>query len=355
MAIELVIYQGEQEEHLPRLAIAPVLRTAALRQIGEQARHGKLELRLEEPADDEPWPGPPRLRNLSRKYGHCRLTVLREGTAIREEHLRITELFGPVLADLLGELRPTAEHWGFELRERRSGTLVLVTGKLAELLTGGERPAPEAKGAVDVDPGEPRHRPFTLTPIAAADAEQVEPESLGLDPARLGRINVLMPAAIHDEFLHRMPLSDRMEEGGFLLGRVSTAGPDIHLVEITHVTSAHRSGAGAVHFTFTGDSFLDVARLIAERDRDEMLVGWFHTHLFGMGANNEMGLSSIDVDLHLATFQRPWQVAALLNLDRKGRVLRFYGRDDKKLREYDQWIADDSGKYRPADRPVGGR
>ena len=41
-----------------------------------------------------------------------------------------------------------------------------------------------------------------------------------------------------------------------------------------------------------------------------------------------MGLSSIDVDLHMATFQRPWQVAALINLRRRSRLLRFYGRGD---------------------------
>jgi proteasome lid subunit RPN8/RPN11 len=161
-----------------------------------------------------------------------------------------------------------------------------------------------------------------------------------------------MSAEIHGQFLWDMPLASRMEEGGFLLGRVTKASDEAHIVEITHVTPAHRSGAGIIHFTFTGESFLAVARLIEERGQSEDLVGWYHTHLFGVDFS--MGLSPIDIDLHLATFQRPWQVAALINIQNGGRILRFYGRDEQKLREYDQWISDDSGRYRPASPALGG-
>ena len=94
------------------------------------------------------------------------------------------------------------------------------------------------------------------------------------------------------------------------------------------MTPAHRSGAGMVHFTFTGESFLAVAQLLEERGQQEELVGWYHTHLFGI--DFDMGLSGIDVDLHLATFQRPWQVAALINIRRGRRILRFYGRGERR-------------------------
>jgi hypothetical protein len=67
-----------------------------------------------------------------------------------------------------------------------------------------------------------------------------------------------------------------------------------------------------------------------------------------------MGLSSIDVNLHLATFQRSWQVAALINIRPDQRMLRFYGRGENNLQEYGQWISDDSGKYRRVPPALGG-
>jgi proteasome lid subunit RPN8/RPN11 len=350
MDVDLELYRGEDRQFFGEYEFAPVLRKAAVLRFGDLAKRGKIELLLEEGLDSEPYPGPPEVRNLAITYGRCSLRVIRNGETVGEDSLRIVDLIGPVLARELLALRPEEAYWGFRLR-KRGLALVVLGGQLARQLVGEERPTPNVKGSIEVDPDAARHRPFTLTPIAAADAETVEPSELGLDPERLGRLNILMSAEIHDQLVRTMPLANRMEEGGFLLGRVNRAG-EAYLVEVTHVTPAHRSGAGAVHLTFTGDSFLAAAQLIEERGREEDLVGWYHTHLLGVGTR--MGLSSIDVRLHLATFHRPWQVAALINLRTEGRLLRFFGRDGEGLREYDQWISDDSGKYRPAAPPVGG-
>lgn len=352
MDIDLELYQGEEQQYFGEYELDPVLRKAALLHFGDLAKRGQIQLLLEEPGDSDPYPGPPEVHNLTSHLGNCSLRVIQDGETVGEDRLRIVDLLGPILADELHELDPDVARWGFRLRQRRWSALVIVREKLAAQLAGDERPAPEIRGSVEVDPDERRHRPFTLTPMAGADAELVKPEDLGLDPESLGRLNVLMSAEIHDQLLRRMPLTSRMEEGGFLLGRVTKAGDQAHLVEITHVTPAHRSGAGLVHFTFTGESFLAAAQLIEERGQAEDLVGWYHTHLLGVAFN--MGLSSIDIDLHLATFQRPWQIAALINIRHGGRVLRFYGRDEEGLREYNQWISDDSGKYRPAGRALGG-
>ena len=355
MDIDLELYQGEDQRYFGEYELDDILRKATVRHFGDLARRGRIHLTLEEPVDHEPYPGPPQVRNLAPRLGHCSVRVTQDGQTVGEERLRVVELLGPVLAEELRELEPREARWGFLLRRRRLLALALADNLVENLtgrLTGVERPAPEVKGAVEVDLRTPQHRPFTLTPMASADAERVRPEDLGLDSSSLDKVNILMSADIHDQFLRRMPLESLMEEGGFLLGRVTQAGDQAHLVEITHVTPAHRSGAGMVHFTFTGESFLAVAKLLEERGQQEELVGWYHTHLFSIDFG--MGLSSIDVDLHLATFQRPWQVAALINMRHRGRVLRFYGRGDEGLREYKQWVCDDSGKYRPADRPVGG-
>ena len=99
-----------------------------------------------------------------------------------------------------------------------------------------ERPTPEVEGSVEVDLTERRHQPFTLTPMATSDVETVNAEDFGLAPGRLRKLNILMSVGIHDELLRTMELSDRIEEGGFLLGRVRRAtrdGGDAHLVEVT--------------------------------------------------------------------------------------------------------------------------
>jgi len=349
--IEVTIYRGTESRFFGDYELAPILRRAALRHFGEVARRGQIELHLEKSVDEHAFPGPPQVRNITKKFARCSLRLIQDGRAVNEDRLPIVDLLGPVLADELRGLQPEETSWAFALRPRQLAVIPLGS-QFTMQLPADERPAPEAQGAVEVDPGEPRHRPFTLTPLAGAEAELVQPELLGLDPEELGKINVLVPARIHDQLLHDTPLSNRMEEGGFLLGRVTKAADEVHLVEITHVTRAHRTGAGAVHFTFTGNSFLAAVQLIEERGRNEQLVGWYHTHLLSDGV--DMGLSTVDVDLHLATFQRPWQVAALINVQHEGRVLRFYGRDQNALREYDQWISDDSGKYRPAGRALGG-
>lgn len=352
MDIDLELYRGAEQRYYGVLALRLVLRKAAQHHFGDLARRGQIHLQLEEPADHDPYLGPPELHNLAPWLGHCSLRVTHHGKTVLEDRLPVTELIGPVLAPELLQLEPDEALWGFRLRERRLLAFVLTTKNLTGQFAGDERPDPEIEGSVEVDLGERRHQPFTLTPLAGADAEQVKPEDLGLSQDQLGKLNILMSAETRDQFLKRMPLTDRMEEGGFLLGRVTKAGDDAHLIEITHVTPAHRSGAGLVHFTFTGESFLAVAQLIEERGQGEDLVGWYHTHLLGVDLG--MGLSSIDVDLHLATFQRPWQVAALINIRRGGRILRFYGRGEDGLKEYDQWISDDSGRYRPAARTLDG-
>jgi len=350
--VDLEIYRGENQEYAGDLLFPAILRRAAMLLVGDVARGTKIDLYVEGPADAQVYAGPPEIRNLKTDEAYGRLQVIKDEEVLEERRLLLVDLLGPVLAEDLTATDPDQTWWAFRLRRKRMATLVIVGQKIADLLTGEERPVPEVQGSVDVDPGERRHQPFTLTPMARAEEARVRPEELGLDRDHLGRVNILMSAKIHEQLLRGMPLSDNMEEGGFLLGRVSKADEESYLVDVTHVTPAHRSGAGMVHFTFTGDSFLAVARLLEERGEAEELVGWYHTHLFGVDFG--MGLSSIDVDLHLATFQRPWQVAALINIRRRSRVLRFYGRDEKKLREYEQWVCDDSGKYRPARAVLGG-
>ncbi|MGS2640175.1 JAB N-terminal domain-containing protein [Streptosporangium sp. LJ11] len=351
MELELELYRGEELTYYTSMEFIGLLQRAALVHFGDVARQGEIQFRIEEPGDPVAYPGPPKIRNLATSCGHCTLRVVQNDHTLHEQRFPVSEFLGPVLAEDMSKLEAEETLWSFRLLRRRALALLLVTTAI-RTLTRHERPEPKVEGAVEVDPRERRHRPFTLTQVADADAQVVEPGKLGIPPDELGRLTILMSRDIHRRFVRTMPLSDRMEEGGFMLGRVTKARDDAHLVEVTHITPAHRSGAGMVHFTFTGESFFAAAQLIEERGLGEELLGWYHTHLFGV--DHEMGLSSIDIDLHLATFQKQWQVAALLNLSRDGRTLRFYGRGDDGLKEYPQWISDDSGRYRPARHSMGG-
>ena len=166
-----------------------------------------------------------------------------------------------------------------------------------------------------------------------------------------------MSADIYDQFLHGMPLSERIEEGGFLLGRIQPASDPPGRTRARHARDAGcPAGASAVHFTFTPDSFTEVNQLLAERSRGEELVGWYHTHLFPVTADmgTETGLSSIDIETHFATFRRPWQVAGLINLPVRAGCCGSSAKVKDEMREC-RGIGDERGRYRVAGAALGAR
>jgi len=122
------------------------------------------------------------------------------------------------------------------------------------------------------------------------------------------------------------PFSPHVEEGGFLVGyrHVIPGDPGRDMLEVTAAPAAQCPDASRSRLTFPGESFLRLGEFLAWRDRGEVLLGWYHTHLFQ--ASLAFGLSDIDVRFHQAVFRRPWQVAALINLHASGRVLRIYQR-----------------------------
>jgi hypothetical protein len=151
-------------------------------------------------------------------------------------------------------------------------------------------------------------------------------------------VKVLVPAALVDDLTRTQAFSAEVEEGGFLVGKVWTdaADPAGTIIELGAAPPAEHTGASFLHFTFTGTSFDAVKRDLRGVYGGNRLVGWYHTHLFP--ATDAMGLSSIDLRLHLTTFRQPWQVAGLLNLEAARRVLRFYVRRGDDMAECPQWV-----------------
>jgi proteasome lid subunit RPN8/RPN11 len=142
---------------------------------------------------------------------------------------------------------------------------------------------------------------------------------------------VLNPLAY--QALAEHSFSPQIEEGGFLIGHrhVIPGHLERDVLEVTVAVPAQCPDASPSRLTFPGESFLRLSNLLARRGRRELLLGWYHTHLFR--ASPDLGLSDVDVRFHQAVFQRPWQIAALVNLHASGRVLRIYQRTGDALVE----------------------
>jgi hypothetical protein len=353
MRAEIELYKGLRRAYCGSLSITALLAGALRHKVDGDAlslnslvgtRRTKVLLHFHDPADLASTRIRP-LAELRDSLGSLHVEFEVDGEVVHAGKYGMGELMGTSLARMLNRLDPDEREWAFAFRN----------------LTGGAdlRPMPDVEGTVDVDMRRDARPPaFSVQQVETPTAEGVDPAKLGIDPARLGRVNVLVSGKVHDLMLRRLPLSERIEEGGFLLGRIRPAAdhPGRQFAQLTHVTPASRAGASAVHFTFTPDSFKEVNQLLSERDQDEELVGWYHTHLFPATANigTVTGLSAIDIDTHSATFRRSGQVAGLINLSDRKRVLRFYSKVGDEMEECPVWIDDERGRYRAASTDLGG-
>jgi len=247
---------------------------------------------------------------------------------------RLQELLAPYLcADASGDT-----HW------------------VIRIVTKGDdrrRDAPAVEHAVEVDLGTPRARHSRIRRVAGPELATFDPAVHAVDPADLRDINVVLTDRVHRQLTSTLPLSDRMETGGFLAGTAYTVTgrPATHLVRVTRVIEAESTGAGPTEFTFTADSFVKLSGLV-DADSGETLLGWYHSHLFS--ARSALALSATDVGLHFRTFQRPFQVAGLINyVPSAERVVRFFARHGDEMRECPQWVEVDDAQCR-LERPGSG-
>ncbi|MBW4635068.1 MAG: hypothetical protein KME30_25155 [Iphinoe sp. HA4291-MV1] len=129
-------------------------------------------------------------------------------------------------------------------------------------------------------------------------------------------VKIVLKRSLYQDLCHQRPFSRKVEEGGFLIGKVYRDGDDenVYLLEVSNALTAQHTGASFLHLTFTGDSFVGVKRTLNQNHPGERLLGWYHTHLFP--ATPSFGLSSVDVELHFSTFTIPWQLAGLINVSR---------------------------------------
>jgi proteasome lid subunit RPN8/RPN11 len=356
MRAEIELHKGLRHAYFGSLSIAMLL-TEALRDeldndaIGVNSPglvwRAKIMLHFRDPAELSSLDKVRSVEELRDSLGWLTVQLKAGGRVVHEGKYGMGELMGTALKRTLRRIDPDERDWAFAFRNL--GT------------TGTDlRLAPDVEGAVDVDlRQEARPLPFSIQQVETPAPEDMDVAALGIDPEALGPVSVLVTKAVHDLMLDLLPLSERIEEGGFLLGRIRSANgvPSAHVTHVTHVMPASRADASAVHFTFTPDSFTEVNQLLAERQLGEELVGWYHTHLFPVTADigTETGLSTIDIETHFATFRRVGQVAELIKLSDRRRVLRFFGKVDDEMRECPLWIGDERGQYGVAGTRLGRR
>lgn len=328
MVVGIDLYRTDDYVKSGRVDLSPLLRMVFEPTLGQSLDDAKFSLNFHAVTDLREIPGQPAMVNLRRSHGFVTVRIARNGRVIYRHPHSLREIIARPLQQLLAGSLPEEKHWGFGIAGPGLEHVALV------------RPAPQAEGSVDlrVSGGRPRRIHVEGLPdpdpplIALADLQVT---GAGTFDAPVG---VVFSAAVHEALLRGTPFSDEVEEGGFLIGEVyrEQDRPDRYLVHVTQALPAERTGASMLQFTFTGESFLRINEAVSRLGPDMRLVGWYHTHLFP--ATKNLGLSTIDVELHTRTFLRRWHVAGLLNLDGDTRQLRAYGWDGETMRQLPFWV-----------------
>lgn len=278
------------------------------------------------------------------------VAVARHGDAeVWRGEFRTSELLQLGLLPILRRLNPAERVWILRIAVDTSvppAPVLTLPAQSPLIVTDAPGPAAAAPPAPAL-PRPPRLN-LAIRPRDEEPAPLHDTAPPGLVPPGPGEVCAVYSATAHFHLLSELLFSDRREDGGFLEGRVDTLRDGGHIVYVDAAHPAEHGRGSAVDYVFTGESFSAISRRLEVGGR--RLVGWYHTHLM---PPSTMGLSTIDTHTHLSTFGRPWQIAALVNIDRGVRSLRTYANDGKGMAECAQWIADDRGGYRPAGAGLG--
>ncbi len=326
MSAEVEIYRcSEDLELVETRPLLEVLDGALTRILRRDLSRAQYYLYLCPESAPEPPAEAPRVENLMPEYGYAIVFVIENDVVTYRHPHTVDEVIGRHLRrDLAQRSRETV--WGYRL----SGPG--ISRRLS-------RPAPSMEHAVEVERYRADETPsFRVRRVPDPDPELAALSAFNIDAEDGEFVKVMVHEQVDRLLRHERDFSHEVEEGGFLVGRVfrDAVHDGTFLVEVTGALDARHTGASLLHLTFTGDSFQDVKQTLRERP-DDQLLGWYHTHLFP--AQERMGLSTIDLELHFTTFHKPWQLAGLVNLERDGgRTLRFYVRREDTMDLCPQWI-----------------
>jgi hypothetical protein len=325
MNYQVKLFQGPEGKYIQSLPLQDLIQKSLSRQLGKDINGFDLRVAILNVPEDIIINGTPIVENLVPEFGYAYVTLSLGNRIVYRHPHPISDILTQTLQSILRERYPSIDYWYFRI------DIPLIPGE------SRMRRTPHVQGTVPVRPFGPGEKPaFSIRRIAEEEPPIRTLQEFAVDMEakhKPAKIKVLLPTQLEHDLYTARPLSNSVEEGGFLLGNVYRDGDTegSYILEIKAAPFAEYTGASFFHFTYTGDSFAVIKRTLREERPGERLLGWFHTHLFP--ATDELGLTSIDVVLHFGTFTIPWQVAGLINLDfeKNQRVLRFYVREGNKM------------------------
>lgn len=333
-AYEIELYTGPEWKLAGRVPFLPLVAESLQTLYGWQVGRMQIKVLIVDVPHESTLVGEPIVENLVPQFGFAYVTVTLDGHIVYQHPHPLDDLVAQRLQVVLRESAPSVKVWGYRLDLPGIPTLDL------------RRETPQVKNSFKVRPAVAGERPrFQIRRVEEEAPPARRLAEFGIEPDEgqvRARVKVLVSAGLNEDLLHGRHLSEQVEEGGFLIGRVyrDADSDGAFIVDVREALTAEHTGASLLHFTFTGDSFAEVKHWLRARPAGERIVGWYHTHLFP--ATESMGLSSIDFTLHFNTFRIEWQVAGLINIDieHRGpeRVLRFYVRDGNKMLLCPQWV-----------------
>ncbi|MFJ2239866.1 JAB N-terminal domain-containing protein [Streptomyces sp. NPDC087859] len=340
MALDIELFRGESRQLVRTEPLISLLKPAFAAETAPFKGSARFVLMLRNDPGPDTYEGDPHLTNLRADFGYIHVKIHMEGRVVHQKPYSVNSLVGPILARLARELAPEERRWAFRIAGLPS----------PEDDDSAQRLPPVVDGTDDIDTSRSTRLAFGIRPAAEPQIPLLDLTEHGVELTDTeAPVTVLLGAGVRRRLME-MELSTEIEEGGFLVGRAFRRAdvPELHAVIVDEVLPAEHSGASLMHFTFTGDSFGAMNRTLGDRQ----LVGWYHTHLFQ--TERTIGLSRTDIDLHRDTFRRPWQVAALINLTSRRRVLTCYASSD-------DWMApcpirnldDDADKHRSTHPSLG--
>jgi hypothetical protein len=136
------------------------------------------------------------------------------------------------------------------------------------------------------------------------------------------------------------------ERAGFLLGNLCQ-DPDTNLLFVTAqaqieadlpAPAAPVDCSSMTHFTFPPEMFSDLHRVIGLRKKNEIVVGWYHSHPWPFSckfrdkcACTSIFFSAADVEVMEAAFAAPYQLAVVVGratLENNQATAHMYGWKD---------------------------
>lgn len=177
-------------------------------------------------------------------------------------------------------------------------------------------------------------------PLKTVPPGSLQGESAPGDDDCAGDIEVFLARAVLDEASALTASAGDVETGGILIGHLTReSGRSDVAVEITALVPARHTIGTSVKLTFTSDTWTDVRGAVTLRARNELVLGWFHSHpqqawCRDKGCSPERQrecpnaagfFSSDDAALHRTMFPRAFTVALVMTHSGRGILPRLFG------------------------------